>query len=132
AVCSGAGKVEVAAWTGSRTRRLVPIRVSAGKFVVTREGKRETVEAGVGGLKIELTDTVAYVATEGFNAGLAEVAAWRRLRPEDDIAFGRNRRPEPGSAHGAIRLSGEAVAKQEVEYLSPNPLAVEGLPPVEY
>lgn len=129
AVFSKGDKVKVAAWTTSRTPRVVTLPVSAGKFAVAREGAREVVEAGAGGLKIELTDTVAYVAAEGVNEGLAKVAAWGRLRA-GEVADGRDRSAEPREAGREMKVASGALARQRVVILSANPLVVEGLPPV--
>jgi hypothetical protein len=127
-VFSKGERVKVAAWTTSRTPRGVTVPVSGGKFTVTREGKREVVEAAAG-LKIELTDTVAYVAAEGANGGLAEVAAWERLRAEA-VADERDRSAEPREVVREINVGGSILARQRVVVLSANPLVVEGLPPV--
>jgi hypothetical protein len=122
-------KVKLAAWTTSQTPRMVTIPVSAGKFTVVREGKRETMAAGPEGLRLELTDTAAYVSPEGANAGLAAIAHWERLTAHA-AAGGTDRSPEPRVVTRETKLAGGGVARQRVVYLVPNPITIEAMPPL--
>jgi hypothetical protein len=129
AVLSKGDNVKLAAWTTSKTPRTVTVPVSAGKIVVERGGKREVVEAGAEGLKLELTDAVAYVSPEGANAGLAAITTWERLTA-DAAAGGTDRSPEPRVLTREMKLEGGGVARQRVMYLVPDPITVEAMPPV--
>jgi hypothetical protein len=129
AVFSAGDKVKVAAWTTSRTPRTVTVPASAGRFTVARDGKRETVEAGADGLKLELTDTVAYVSAEGPNTGLTAIARWERLTADAAVG-GTDRSPEPRVVTRELKLEGGGVARQRVVWLVPDPITVEAMPPV--
>jgi hypothetical protein len=125
AVFSANGKVKLAAWTTSKTPRTVTLAVSVGRFGVASNGKRETVEAGPEGLKLELTDTVRYVSPEGVDEVLSAVARWERLRP--GITDGVDRSAEVRVATGELKLAGGGVVRQRVVWLAPDPIVVEGL-----